>query len=160
LAASDRITDIVARLIAAGDETTAFFESLSEDEWNAPVQGEGEQWRVRDLLAHFSAIERTMPALFQGIVSGDENPSAGFDLDRYNNSQVAKLKDAPRDFLLERFRQTRHETVAFARSLADADLDREGIHPFLGSGTLERFTRWAYGHCAIHEDEVRKAIHR
>ncbi len=160
MVASERIDDIVRRLIDGGQQTEALFESLLPEEWAAPVQGEGERWRVQDMLAHFASIERSMHQLIAGMLEGNPDPSAGFDLNRFNNSQVAKLQDATRADLLERFRQIRQATIQMVQEMADDDLDRPGIHPFLGKGTLECFVRWAYEHAAIHEDEIRQALRR
>ena len=42
--------------------------------------------------------------------------------------------------------------------LADADLDRQGRHPFLGITAVEAMLKLLYRHTMLHERDTRKAI--
>jgi hypothetical protein len=153
-----RLDEIKRELQSAGKQTASYFRSLPHDEWSVLVYADGNHWRVREMMAHFSTIEASMHRLFESVLEGIVAEPGEFDLDRYNLSQVAKIAYMDTDELIARFEAVRTGTLRFVERLEDSDLNRNGYHPYLGEGTLERFIRWAYEHTAIHEAEVREAI--
>ncbi len=155
---STRLIEIATRLADSGEETVAFFRSLEPEQWESLVYGGEANWRVREMLAHFVAIEDSMHRLFINILEGGDGTGEDFDLDRFNRRQVAKIAHLDPEELLARFMATREETVEIVRNMQDSDLERRGRHPFHGYGRLERFIRWAYEHTALHEAEVRDAL--
>ena len=155
---STRLEEITSRLAESGEQTAAFFQSLAADEWNVEVYSEGARWRVREMLAHFGTIERSMHWLFRNILEGGAGTPEDFDLDRFNNSQVAKIADLDPAELIARYRETRQETIRIVQSMRESDLDRRGRHPMHGYDRLERFIRWAYEHASLHLAEVQQAL--
>ena len=113
---------------------------------------------MQQVLAHFTAIERSMQSLFRNILAGGPGAPPDFDFERYNRSQTGKYDGLTLDELIERFRAVRQETIRIVREMQEEDLDREGMHAFHGHGQLDRFIRWAYEHVRIHEDDIRKAL--
>ena len=156
----DRRTDIVAKLEEGLEETVSFFSSLTAKELSVSVYHEEVSWTARQVLAHFITIERSMHWLFRNILSGGPGTPDDFDIQRFNSTQPQKLDGFSLDELIEQFETVRRETIAIVREASDADLDREGRHPFHGHGRLERFIRWAYEHARRHEDDVRRALDR
>jgi hypothetical protein len=67
----DRRTAIAAELERGLSETVAFFQSLSAAELGTPVYSDGARWTVRQVFAHFIAIEGSMQKLFKkrGVLS-------------------------------------------------------------------------------------------
>ena len=155
---ADRKQEIIAVLERSAEETVAFYSALSPDALEHPVYTEDIQWNGRQILAHLVTIERSMHWLFRNLLDGGPGSPEDFDIDRFNRSQPAKLDHLALPELIERFRQVRTETVAIVAGMTDADLDREGRHPFHGHGRLERFVRWAYEHQRLHEADVRRAL--
>jgi len=155
---TSRQTDIIAALVAGGEETEAFFSNLPTEALALPVYTEEVQWTVHRVLAHLITIEGSMQKLFKNILDGGPGAPENFDVDRFNRTQPQKLDPLPVEALLERFHDVRAATVAMVAAMAEADLDREGRHPFHGQGRLERFIRWAYEHAKLHEDDVRRAL--
>jgi uncharacterized protein (TIGR03083 family) len=153
-----RIADIVARLEQEGEQTATFFQSLTPEQLDMQVYADGAQWSVRQVLAHFVTIERSMHHLFDNMLAGGEGGSRDFDLERYNRSQPPRLDGLSPDELIARFKDVRAGTVAIVAGMRETDLDREGWHPFLGAGRLERFVRWAYEHACLHEEDIRRAL--
>lgn len=96
--------------------------------------------------------------LFNDILAGGPGSPEGFDVDRFNRTQPAKLDGLTLDELVKRFTTVRQETIAIVKNMSDKDLDREGRHAFHGQGKLGRFIHWAYEHVRLHEDDVRKAL--
>lgn len=154
----DRCRDIVIGLRKGGEETVSFFESLTPEQLETRVYQDGAQWTARQVLAHFITIERSMHRLFENLLSGGEGAPPDFDVNRFNLRQTQKMEGLDMHALIPQFRLVRQETIAIVEKMTDADLDRQGWHPFHGTGKLERFIRWAYEHARIHEDEIRKAI--
>jgi len=157
---SDRRDAIAAELEKGLAETVSFFRSLSPEELRSRVYSDGAQWTVQQVLAHFTAIERSMQWLFNNILAGGPGAPPDFDFERFNRTQTPKYDGLPLDELIERFTAVRQETVRIVRQMQEQDLDREGLHAFHGRGRLDRFIRWAYEHVRLHEDDVRQVIGR
>ena len=155
---ADRRTDIIRSLKEKGEETVAFFKDLSPAELEVIVYTEEVQWTVRQVLAHFVTIERSMQWLFNNILAGGPGAPEDFDIQRFNRTQPAKLDDLAMDELIRRFEIVRRDTVAIAENMEDVDLDRTGRHAFFGDGNLERFIRWAYEHARLHQNDISKVL--
>jgi hypothetical protein len=114
---------------------------LPESWTDTPDVADG--WRPRDIVGHLITAElddwivRTRRILVDGT-------SVPFErMDRF--AHVERDADATLDDLVERFAQLRSENLeSLAGFVADADLDRRGIHPSLGEVTLrELLATWA-----------------
>ena len=155
---TDRRTDIIAELEKGGEESIAFFKSLTDEELTVQVYQDGAKWTAKQVLAHFITIERSMHWLFNNISSGGPGAPEDFDIERFNRTQTSKLDEYTLDELISQFSTVRDDTISIVKELSVEDLDREGLHAFHGHGKLERFIRWAYEHTRIHENEIRQAL--
>ena len=155
---TDRRSEIVAELEKNLKDSISFFRSLSDDQLNAQVYADGAKWRVKQVLAHFITIERSMHWLFKNILSGGPGSPDDFDVDRFNLTQPKKLDGLTVEELIEQFKSVRKDTIGIVEGMTEQDLNREGRHPFHGHGKLERFIIWAYEHVRIHEDDIRKTL--
>ena len=156
---NDRRTEIVAELEKNLKDSISFFRSLSDDQLNAQVYADGAKWRVKQVLAHFITIERSMHWLFKNILSGGPGSPDDFDVDRFNLTQPKKLDGLTIEELIEQFKSVRKDTIGIVEGMTEQDLNREGRHPFHGHGKLERFIIWAYEHVRIHEDDIRRVLY-
>lgn len=138
--------------------TTAFFQSLQPDQLYLQVYQSEPHWNVRQVLAHFITIERSMQWLFLNILEGGAGSPEDFDLDRYNRTQPVKLDGFSIEDLIAKFNAVRRKTIAIVDEMDDADLDREGRHIFFGHGKLEQFISWASEHERRHKEDVQKAL--
>jgi hypothetical protein len=157
-AMKDRRDAITAELERNLSETVSLFQSLSPDELQTQLYSDGARWTVRQVLAHFVAIEGSMQWLFKNMLSGGPGAPPDFDFERFNRSQTPKFDGLTLDELIERFTAVRQETIRIVRGMKEEDLDREGLHAFHGRGRLERFIRWAYEHVRLHADDVRRVL--
>jgi uncharacterized protein (TIGR03083 family) len=155
---SDRRYEIASELERNLYESVSFFKSLSPAELRTQVYPDGAQWTVRQVLAHFAAIERSMHRLFANILAGGPGAPPDFDFERYNRSQTSKYDGLSLDELIDRFTAVRQETIRIVREMKEEDLDREGMHAFHGHGRLDRFIRWAYEHVRLHEEDIRRKL--
>ena len=153
-----RKPNIIEQLAKNSREVGAFFKSLSPEDLALRVYPKSPGWTVKQVLAHFITIERSMHWLFKNILSGGPGSPKDFDIDRFNRSQPRKLDGHSLEELIIQFEDVRAETISIVDKMLEEDLDRTGWHVFHGNDTLERFICWAYEHVNLHTDDIRKAI--
>ena len=131
---------------------------MSPDELSIHVYQDGAQWTVKQVLAHFVTIERSMQWLFKDILSGGQGSPEDFDVERFNRTQPRRLDGLTIDELVEQFKSIRKDTISIVRKMSENDLELEGRHAFHGHGKLERFIKWAYEHVHLHLEDIQKAL--
>jgi len=151
---TDRRDDIIAELEKGLDETIALFQAFSPDELAVQVYDDEPYWTVKQVLAHFITIEKSMHWLFNNMLAGGPGSPEDFDVDRFNRTQPQKLDGLDLEALIRQYRTVRQATISIVREMSENDLDRQGRHPFHGQDTLERFIRWAYEHVRLHENDI------
>jgi uncharacterized damage-inducible protein DinB len=152
------INELADKLKSEGEKFFALFAGLTDDQWQAQVYTEGETWTIRNILAHFVTSERGLVRLFERIRLTGEGASEDFSIDRYNASQQEKTKNLSPQELLEQFKAVRADSIAWTLSLDEADLDKQGRHPFLGMTTLREMIKMLYLHNQIHYRDMKKAL--
>jgi hypothetical protein len=145
-------------LAQQGEATVKLFEGLAADQWTTLVYSEDAAWDARSLLSHFVSAEHSLLKLFQGIAAGGPGSPEDFDLDRYNQSRIAKLADKTPDELIEDFRVARAAMIDWVKGLTDADLEKRGRHAAYGVDRLEVFLEAVYTHNLNHESDLRAAL--
>ena len=150
--------ELADKLKSEGEKFTAFFASLTDEQWKVQVYTEGAAWTVRSVLAHFVTSERGLVRLFEQIRQGGPGASEDFSIDRYNASQQGKTKDLTPQVLLEQYRAARAEMAAWVSTLGEAELEKTGRHPFLGHATLREMIKMIYLHNQLHYRDLRKAL--
>lgn len=157
---TDRRADIIANLDKNLKDAIGLFKSVKPNVLNIQLYQDGACWTVKQVLAHFITIERSMHWLFNDILSGGPGSPEDFDFERFNRTQPIKLDALSLDELIREFRSVRQETISMVKEMSEDDLDREGLHAFHGHGKLERFIRWAYEHAQIHENDIRMKLQK
>jgi uncharacterized damage-inducible protein DinB len=152
------INDLAEKLRTEGEKIFAFFAALSDDQWQKQVYTEGETWTIRNVLSHFVTSERGLVKLFERIRLSGEGASPEFSIDRYNAAQQEKTKNLSPQELLEQFKAVRADSIAWTLSLEEADLDRQGRHPYLGMTTLREMIKMLYLHNQLHYRDMKKAL--
>jgi len=109
---ADRSTEIITELEKNLENFISFFRSLSDDQLSVQIYTDGAKWTVKQLLAHFITIERSMHWLFKDILSGGSGSPDGFDVDRFNLTQPKKLDGLTVEELIEQFKSVREDTIA------------------------------------------------
>ncbi len=131
---------------------------MTDDQWEAEVYTEGETWTIRNVLSHFVTSERGLVRLFERIRLTGEGASDDFSIDRYNASQQEKTKELSPQELLEQYKAIRADSIAWTLSLDEADLEKQGRHPFLGMTTLREMIKMLYLHNQIHYRDMKKVL--
>ncbi len=146
------------KLQTEGEKTLTFFRALGPEDWTKEVYSEGATWRVRDILAHITSAEHSIPRLIRVLLEEGKQAPPDFDLDAYNQRKVREMADYTPDDLLTLFEQRRAETVALVEKLSPEDLQTVGRHPFLGDAPVEDMLKLMYRHIQIHQRDIRKML--
>ena len=152
------LNDLADKLSTEGEKFFSLFAGLTDDQWGAEVYTEGETWTIRNVLSHFVTSERGLVRLFERIRLTGEGASDDFSIDRYNASQQERTKDLPPQELLEQYRAIRADSIAWTLSLDEADLEKQGRHPYLGMTTLREMIKMLYLHNQIHYRDMKKVL--
>jgi hypothetical protein len=155
---AERLKHLIMRLQQEGVNTLGFFRGLPAEVWSQQVYDTGPEWDVRQVLCHFVSAEESLVRLFARIVATGEGVADDFDIDRWNASKVSKMHDMAPAQLIGEFETLRANTLAWAATLAETDLDKVGRHPFLGMDRVENMVKLLYRHTLLHQRDVRKAL--
>src|SRR6266516_5395363 len=124
-AVMEPLTELRTGLEASGARTVEVLAGLREADLDCPANPD---WTARDLLVHLATSERGVQGVLEGFLRGESIVPPDFDLDRWNSSQVARLRGLSLAELKERIAKTREATLALLARLTDADLERRGRH--------------------------------
>ena len=147
---------LAERLRAEGERTATFFAALTGDQWQQVVYTEGAEWKVRDMLAHFVSVEKSILKLFENIREGGMGANEDFSVGRFNAEQVSKLAEISPPDLLAQYQEARAKMIAWVSGLSESDLQKTGRHPFLGVTTLSEMIKMVYRHNQIHLRDLRR----
>jgi hypothetical protein len=150
--------NIVDKLIEEGQKTELYFSSLAEPEWGIRVYLDEMEWQVKDVLAHFISAEKSFLVLFDNIKILGQGTPEDFSIDKFNNSQVKKMKDLSYADLLVLFHETRNQTGKWVNDLSDEDMEKAGRHPAMGEAKLKDMIKMIYLHNQMHLRDLRSAI--
>jgi len=152
------ITELAEKLKSEGEKFVAIFAGLSDEQWQTEVYTEGATWTIRNVLSHFVTSERGLVKLFEQIRQGGAGSSEDFSIDRYNASMQARMQDLSPQELLEQYKSGRAESIAWTSSLSEADLEKQGRHPFLGMTTIREMIKMLYLHNQLHYRDMKKVM--
>jgi len=149
---------LAERLLTEGNKSVQFFRDLPGEAWDRTIYTEGTTWKTIQVLAHFVATELSLYRLLENILGGGSGAPEDFDINAYNERKVTQLVNQDADTLLAKFLQQRAATAALVSRLTQADLERQGRHPFLGRTPLAEIIKIIYRHNQIHQREMRKVL--
>jgi uncharacterized protein (TIGR03083 family) len=149
---------IQKRLRDEGDKLLAVFEDLTPEQWQTVIYTDGMTWTIKDLLAHQISAEGEFQFYGRDVLNGGEGAPEGFDINAFNNRQVAALADRTPHQLLADFRSTRQTTIDLVTIIRDDQFALQGRHPFFGIMTMEDLFKLIYRHNMLHARDIRKAL--
>jgi uncharacterized damage-inducible protein DinB len=152
------VNELAEKLRSEGERFVSIFTGLADDQWQKEVYTEGATWTIRNVLAHFVTSERGLLQLFENVRQGGEGAAQDFSIDRYNAAMQERAKEAAPQELLEQYKSIRAEAVAWTSGLSEADLDKQGRHPFLGTTTIREMVKMLYIHNLTHYRDMKKAL--
>jgi hypothetical protein len=140
------------------EKTLRFFASLSPEQWEQQVYDAGPAWNVHHILAHFVSSERAFLWVIHDILKGGSGVPIGFDINAFNEREVAKLAQEPRQTLVDSFKKYRADVIKSIESMQEEDLTRIGYHPWFGKTALGKMLKLVYRHNMIHLREIRAVL--
>lgn len=148
----DGITQIEAKIVTARAKLLATVEGIDERAWEWRP-GEG-RWSVRLTLAHVGSAQWSHLEVAQRLVAGEPVDLPGFELDAWNNAQVAKRADWPAEKILADLEAAQQATLTFLKGLDAAKLAITGAHPALGEVSVGQVLRIISVHDGMHRRDV------
>ena len=115
-------------------------------------------WTVKDVLAHLAGTERGHQQVIRALLAGEVAGQAGFDLDTFNQADVAPREGWTLAKLLEDLNASHTSTLALLKSLGGDDWDRAGYHPGGFDSTVEGTFRVIAIHERRHTKDIRVAL--
>jgi len=149
---------IAERLGDAAQRTQEFFDAIEDDQWCEQVYSEGANWTVQHILAHFVVTEASIARLVKYILQGLPGVPEDFDINKFNEREVRCFSKLPTDMVLERFLERRAETIELVSQMEDADLEKQGRHPWFGNAPVGDMIKLLYRHNQIHQRDIRKSL--
>src|SRR4030042_2695346 len=114
---SDSPAFLADRLRSEGEKTLAFFQSLSQAQWEQVVYSDNIPWNARQVLAHLVSTEEMVRTQIEGVLSGGRGVAEDFDIDAFNLQAVARLERTSVTYLLNLFTNYRQATIALVERL-------------------------------------------
>jgi uncharacterized protein (TIGR03083 family) len=154
---NDGVRQLRAGLEASGARAAEILAALQEGDLECPATPD---WAVRDLLVHLATSERGLQNVIEGFLRGESLVPEDFDLDRWNASQVARLRGLTLAELRERLATARQASLALLDRLTDADLVRRGRHALGREVSLAEALTIMIAHERVHMEEANYAVLR
>jgi len=125
---SDTVAGIIDSIRQHREKFERFCLSLSEEELSRPVPDSS--WVVRDFVSHLGTLDPELARSFGAAAAGRPEEAGRnadgtpFDLDGYNDAQVAERRDWPLERILEEAAGNRTALVETLERLTDEDISR------------------------------------
>lgn len=132
--------------------------TLSPEQWETVVYGEGDQWTVSTIIGHLIDSERGMSIHVHKIRKGEETLPEGFDLERWNAGVKKRVGNPSPAELLAGLEATRARTLQGLDSLQEGEWELTGRHPSRGIITVEQYFETIAGHEAMHLHHIKDAV--
>ncbi|HRJ43787.1 MAG: DinB family protein [Caldilineaceae bacterium] len=151
----EKWSNLLAEARAALLET---LNSLTPEQWEQVVFGEGDQWTVGTIVGHLVDSERGMSIHIYKIRKGEETLPEGFDLTRWNAGVKQRVGELTEAELLAGLEATRARTLQGLNTLEESDWERSGTHPSRGVITVEQYYETIAGHERMHLIHIQEAL--
>ena len=146
---------VSASSLQAGFVELASIVRALHGDWSAPVAGY-EGWSCKDLLAHLSSTEASLPAVVRSTSQPLRDGAAPFDPNRWNASQVRKRAETDSQELLNEFDMG---TTQLVDALTDLDMDKPVTVGAFPGYTVRDAMAEMLDHQKHHLDDLRAALH-
>ena len=133
------------RLVTSHQAVLSVIETL--DGVTAAELSANDGWSGKDLLAHLAASELGHCHVIRQLVADRPTLIADFDLDTFNNAEVAKRRRRSWEATIAEYRANRVATLALLDTITEADWEKAGPHP----GGFDTTVEGVFRVIAIHE---------
>jgi len=167
VASSETVAGIIDSIRGHRAKFERFCRSLSEEEMARPVPDN--TWVVKDFVSHLATLDPELARTFEAAAAGrpeDAGRNADgtpFDLDGFNDAQVAGRRERPLERILEEAADNRAALIETLERLTDEDISR--VMHFQGDAKrspaqlpLKAFLMGWSLHDPIHVADMLKAL--
>lgn len=133
------------RLISSHQAVLDLVESIDGPTAMALRANDG--WSGQDMLAHLAAAELGHCEIIRLLMADESTLIPDFDLDTFNNAEVAKRSEMSWEDILAEYKANRKATLALLDTIPDAAWDKSGAHP----GGFDTSVEGVFRVIAIHE---------
>jgi len=167
VASSETVAGIIDSIRGHRAKFERFCRSLSEEEMARPVPDN--TWVVKDFVSHLATLDSELARTFEAAAAGrpeDAGRNADgtpFDLDGFNDAQVAGRRERPLERILEEAADNRAALIETLERLTDEDISR--VMHFQGDAKrspaqlpLKAFLMGWSLHDPIHVADMLKAL--
>lgn len=114
----------------------------------------GEDWSIKDALAHLAGNEALMLRALESIVVGSTQSEQGFDNEAQNRAQVERGRTLTLAQIWQELDANRRRLLDFLNGLTPEQIERRGTHPYQGMMTVREFLGIIYSHEQTHVREM------
>src|SRR3990172_9498676 len=131
MANSETVAGIIGSIRGHRAKFERFCRSLDEEELARPVPDS--TWIVKDFVSHLATLDPELARTFEAAAAGRPEEAgrnadgSPFDLDGYNDAQVAGRRDRPLERILAEAADNRAALIETLERLTDEDISR-GVH--------------------------------
>lgn len=150
--------EMATKLNDAQSELAAFFDGLTEADWETAVYHEETTWTIADILRHLVDSSRSMTNMMAQWQHGKDPVPADFDLTRWNNRAIEKSADKSSEDLRAEYRQNRINLLSFIDTLQDEDWEKQGRHGSLRIMSIEEVCHLVADHELDHLRVMKEAV--
>lgn len=115
-------------------------------------------WSAQDLLAHLASAELGHCQVIRRLLAGESTLLPGFDLDAFNQAEVAARRAHTLPELITEYQANRAATLALLETVGDEDWAKAGPHPGGFDTTVEGVFRVITIHEKRHLREWQAAL--
>ncbi len=158
---SDKKTSLKEQLQTARQKLLAAVKDLTDSDWETPVQADGDQWTVLQMLRHLQDAQKGLTGQLERLLANQETVPQDFDVDRWNARIQKKTAEAQMNAeqALSSLEDSLQHLLGVVDSIADdVDWEKTGWQPFLKRMlTTEQFIDVIATHEAQHAEEIEEA---
>jgi uncharacterized damage-inducible protein DinB len=150
----DEVQRIKKKLTAARERLLSAAGGLDKGQWEwRPDDG---RWSVRLVLAHVGAAQWSHLEVARHLVDGEAVEIPDFDLDAWNDAEVAKRADWSVERVLADLEAGQRVAFDFLDGLDEEKLAITGSHPALGEMSVGQIVRVIGMHDGLHRRDLMK----
>lgn len=163
---NETVVKVIEAIVENRTRFEAFCLSLSEEEAIRPVPGS--TWVVKDFASHLDTLDTLLAGYMRAVASGGQidmtrdGEGGAFDLDRWNDAQVAERRDWPMSRIFDEAATNRATLIETMQTLTEDDISRimHFSDPKRGAADfpLKLFLAGWAQHDPIHAADMLKAL--
>ena len=152
MAFTEERADLIRKLKA---ERATLLETLQPiDDASASRPAPGDEWSVKQQLAHLAATEHLYARCVERALEEDGADTSELWPKSQEPTDFTDARERPLSELIANITAAREETLAIANRLTESDWQRKGANTPFGDLTVGQFLKSLYRHDRMHIDQI------